>query len=287
MYSQDLVNTAASWGHRSHGHGLAGSKEWERIAPSSLKLPPRYSESYKKRMDLPSHVNPYTGPGPALASASNSTSSSLSDDPTVSLGLREGEDRFRSLTDLKWGEFESMGFGTLAADEKKLQFDLTESARTVRCEHFVSETHSYFDDMKDRAAKRATLSWNDFSTAGFTRTDAPLSTTLQFSTPVTHTISSWPSHNADITKKLKKTARTLPAFGWDTEPVLGTEEVMEEAFLDVFCDLVWGGGWREEVVGILGAEGRTVEVERECSWALVGVLCALSALLLIRRLDRV
>lgn len=50
----------------------------------------------------------------------------------MGLGLREGEDRFRSLTDLKWGEFETMGFGTLAADEKKLQFDLTESARTVR-----------------------------------------------------------------------------------------------------------------------------------------------------------
>jgi len=38
--------------------------------------------------------------------------------------------RFRSLTDLKWGEFETMGFG-VGADETKLQFDLTESARTV------------------------------------------------------------------------------------------------------------------------------------------------------------
>lgn len=134
MYSPDLVNTAASWAHRSHGHGLAASKEWERIAPPLLKLPPRYSEAYKKRMDLPSHVHPYTGPGVAPASATNSTSSSLSDDrdAVTGLGLREGEERFRSLTDLKWGEFEMMGFGAVAADEKKLQFDLTESARTVR-----------------------------------------------------------------------------------------------------------------------------------------------------------
>lgn len=253
MYSPDLVNTAASWAHRSHGHGLAASKEWERIAPPSLKLPPRYSEAYKKRMDLPSHVHPYTGPGVAPASATNSTSSSLSDDrdAVTGLGSREGEERFRSLTDLKWGEFEMMGFGAVAADEKKLQFDLTESART------------------SRAAKRATLTWTDFSTAGFTRTDAPLSATLQFSTPLTHTISSWPSHNADLTKKLKKTARTLPAFGWDTEPVLGTEEVVEEAFVDVFCDLVWGGGWREEVGGLLSTEGPVAEVERECNWALI------------------
>ena len=36
------------------------------------------------------------------------------------------------MTDLKWGEFEAMGFGSLVADDKKLQFDLTESARAVR-----------------------------------------------------------------------------------------------------------------------------------------------------------
>ncbi len=41
------------------------------------------------------------------------------------------EERFRSLTELKWGEFEAMGFGGLDPAEKKLQFDLTESARTV------------------------------------------------------------------------------------------------------------------------------------------------------------
>lgn len=45
---------------------------------------------------------------------------------------------------------------------------------------------------------------------------------------------------------------------------------MEEAFVDVFCDLVWGGGWREEVSGILSTEGPVTEVERECNWALVG-----------------
>jgi hypothetical protein len=42
-----------------------------------------------------------------------------------------GEERFRGLTDLKLGEFEAMGFGGLEFSEKKLEFDLTESARTV------------------------------------------------------------------------------------------------------------------------------------------------------------
>ncbi|KAH9956547.1 hypothetical protein BC827DRAFT_754992 [Russula dissimulans] len=39
-----------------------------------------------------------------------------------------GRRAFWSLTDLKWGEFEEMDFGSLHPSEKKLQFDLTESA---------------------------------------------------------------------------------------------------------------------------------------------------------------
>jgi hypothetical protein len=40
-------------------------------------------------------------------------------------------DRFRSLTDLKWGEFEEVGFGGDGETRKKLEFDLNESARAV------------------------------------------------------------------------------------------------------------------------------------------------------------
>jgi len=76
---------------------------------------------------------------PSTSSYSSATSSGTSgsllqekDYFGLGLGNREGEDRFRSLTDLKWGEFETMGFGGLGADdEKKLQFDLTEGARNV------------------------------------------------------------------------------------------------------------------------------------------------------------
>ena len=41
-----------------------------------------------------------------------------------------GEEKFRSLSDKRWGDFETLGFGE--GDVKKLQFDLNESARTVR-----------------------------------------------------------------------------------------------------------------------------------------------------------
>ena len=149
IYSPDLVKTASTWAHRgAHSNvsnGLASSKEWDRIAPATLKLPPRYSEAYKKRMDLPANFHPDTVPGTAYAptgmgsqptssysSATSATSGTSfeSDGDYFGLSGRDGDDRFRSLTDLKWGEFESMGFSGLG-DEKKLQFDLTETARVV------------------------------------------------------------------------------------------------------------------------------------------------------------
>ena len=136
MYSPDLVKTAASWASsrpsREDNRGLAGSKEWERVAPTALKLQPRYSEGYKKRMDMPPNFHPYTMPSSGTSSATSSTSSTSGNEKGKhGLGIREGEDRFRTLTELKWGEFEAMGFGALEADEKKLQFDLTESERMV------------------------------------------------------------------------------------------------------------------------------------------------------------
>ena len=108
-----------------------------------LKLPPRYSEAFKKRMNMPSTFHPDCGPGyDAISLASESSTSSYmstvssmtsvssASDKDFMAGLREGEDRFKSLTDLKWGEFETLGFGGIS-DGKKLEFDLTESARQV------------------------------------------------------------------------------------------------------------------------------------------------------------
>ncbi|TBU44806.1 hypothetical protein BD309DRAFT_861438 [Dichomitus squalens] len=255
MYSPDLVKTCASWANRPRAaassageRAFAGSKEWERIAPPTLKLPPRYSDGYKKRMVLAPNFHPDTGiPGSTSSTLTPpSLSSSISSASSAGSTLfedKEGEERFRSLTDLKWGEFEAMGFGNIVADEKKLQFDLTEGARAAR------------------AAKRATLNWQDFSSSGFSRTDAHLSATLQFSAPVANQITSWPAHQAEMHRKLKKTQKALPAFGWDTEPIMGGEEVIEEAFVDVFCDLIYGGGWMDDE--------RHEETDRECNWALV------------------
>jgi hypothetical protein len=94
-------------------------------------------DSFKKRMDLPPNFHPHSGiASPNASIASSTTASTLGDRQTDYFGLGKpgvgGEERFLSLTELKWGEFETMGFGGLESSEKKLQFDLTESFRTVR-----------------------------------------------------------------------------------------------------------------------------------------------------------
>ncbi|TDL17053.1 hypothetical protein BD410DRAFT_901675 [Rickenella mellea] len=246
LYSTDLVRTCASWGREregAHPGDLRSSKEWQRIAPAGASnlppLPPRYSDAYRKKMDLPNSFNPEMGSASNLSTTSSlaSTVSTLVDDKEFGRST-EGEQRFRSLTDLKWGTFEVAGFGE--GDNKKLEFDLNESARNAR------------------STKRQTLTWADFSSSGFLKDDA-LSTTLQFDAPLTTTITEWPNQAAEMQRKLKKSQKALPSFGWDTSPVMGGEEVIEESFMDVFCDLVYDSGWIERTEGTF----------RDCNWALV------------------
>jgi hypothetical protein len=88
------------------------------------------------------------------------------------------------------------------------------------------------------------LSWSDFPFSGFSPAAPHLarcSSSILLST----------KQQADITRKVKKMQTFFPPFGWETEPVMGTEVIIEEASVDVLCDLGYGGGWidigREEV----------------------------------------
>ncbi|KAJ7746166.1 hypothetical protein DFH07DRAFT_1038602 [Mycena maculata] len=282
-YAPDLVRGGSAWAGAGGSGGppneWAASKAWRTILAGGAGTP-RYSEPFRKRLDLAVGVHPATASSSSIslpygapfnASSLNTSTGApygTSGSPSAynlsapsTTSLTEDGSAFRSLTDLKWGEFESLGFGGSGEAspggakeggiEGRLRFDLTENARA------------------ERMAKRETLSWTDFSTAGFTRSDAPLSATLQFSPPLTlspSALSAPTALNAELTRKLRKAHKALPAFGWDTQPVLGPEEVVEEAFVDVFCDLLWGGGWMERAAGV---GGPAAELARECSWALV------------------
>ena len=127
LYSPDLVRNSASWA--STKGDFQSSKEWSRIAPQFLKLQPKYSENYRKYINVPPGFAPDLGPGTNVLEIVRTP-----DDNGRELGLlgldTQEDDRFRSLTDMRWGTFESFGFSD--TDKKKLNFDLTEGARKVR-----------------------------------------------------------------------------------------------------------------------------------------------------------
>lgn len=97
-----------------------------------MDLPPGWALDDGARAPPPLSSNGDGGPGAvsaapsAASSLSSSTASTLVDDDYFGSGSEWG-----SLVDLKWGAFESVGFGGVKAEEK-LKFDLTEGARAVR-----------------------------------------------------------------------------------------------------------------------------------------------------------
>lgn len=129
LYSNDLVKTGAGW-------DLGNSKEWNRVTSSQpgLKMGgPRYSDSYRKHMGLSTNEYPETGLPPSPNVSLTPSSSIVEECDTVDpLAPKEDQLRFRSLTDLRWGEFESLGFlASSNATQKRLEFDLNEGARNV------------------------------------------------------------------------------------------------------------------------------------------------------------
>ena len=89
IYAPNLIKNATRWA--THTAGATGnppnvftwSRGWERVAPPTLKLTPRYADSFKKRMDLPPNFHPHTGVASSNASiVSSPTESSVGDSPT-------------------------------------------------------------------------------------------------------------------------------------------------------------------------------------------------------------
>ncbi|KAI5822428.1 hypothetical protein K523DRAFT_335222, partial [Schizophyllum commune Tattone D] len=256
-YESDLVKNGSLWGYSAPKHpptALAATREWERMTVGGRE--PRYSDNFKKRLDLPTGAVPATPPAAGNGAKEYGMSSYLSPASTTSpygdylngvplsstpsLTTSEGhDDKFKSLTELKWGEFEALGFDEQGVQDK-LKFDLGESARSAP---------------QARKVKRGTISWNDFSSDGFLRGDDGLDDGLRFTldNPLGIGVSAHPlnekeikERHAELTKKLKKREKasactSLPAFGWDTAPVLGPDVLTEESFLDVYCDLLCGG----------------------------------------------
>ncbi|KAG9001059.1 hypothetical protein FRB94_007120 [Tulasnella sp. JGI-2019a] len=251
LYSPDLVKTAAGWGREGD---LTRRSEWRRITAGGGS--PRYTDSYRRRLNIPAKYAPSIAsvatarsslesagqPSTVTTSTTNGRSgtygASLDDGSEGRLGLRD-TDHFRSLTDMQWGEFSELGFGS--SDTKRLQFDLNEGARLA-----VGQ-------------KRATMTWNDFSSVGFTREDAPLQDTLQFTPPLSSSSHTLSSQSDDIHRKLKKNPKAPPQFNWDITPVAGQDWTVEEGFISCWADLLLSSDWNN----------RRERTFKDVSWAMV------------------
>lgn len=270
LYSQDLVRTGAGWGTEGE---LSRRFEWRRITAGGGF--PRYTDSYRRRLNIPAKYSPSIAsvgtarsslesagqPSTTSGSTANGRSgtygASLDNGSDGGLGLRD-TDHFRSLTDMQWGQFSELGFGS--SDTKRLQFDLSEGAR------LVSVTTIWRDTLliglkrdQARGQKRATMSWNDFSTVGFTREDTPLQDTLQFTPPLSSSAQTLSSQGDDVHRKLRKNPKALPQFNWDTNPIAGQDWTVEEGFITCWADLLLSSDWSNN-------RERTF---RDVNWALV------------------
>lgn len=168
LYTSDLVKNCASWGTEGD---MPHRPEWQRIAPNGQL--PKYSDDYRRRLDIPASYAPSISSFGSRSSLD--TPSSLSSPPSSSakaLAFSLSIDNpvghslldttpvktFNSLNDLRWGEFEELGFSE--ADSQKLQFDLNEGARQVglilllivdaQAERICSESYSKtgYDDLE-------------------------------------------------------------------------------------------------------------------------------------------
>jgi hypothetical protein len=112
-------------------------------------------------------------------------------------------------------------------------------------------------------ATRQTISWQDFASpqGGFDRSNEALSKSLLFSPPVQEQIQHWPEEREEMQKKLKKAYKEAIPFTWDTTPAVVNARgaFVEEMFLDIWVELLYGGGWTD-----------TEELTfREANWVLV------------------
>lgn len=128
LYSSDLVKNAASWAVPKGQ--FSASKDWHRVVPQNSKLAPRFADNFRKYLNIPATFHPEMGP---TTHATDSMQSVVPEKNELGLfqvpeGTQEDE-KFSSLTDMRWGTFENFGFSD--TDKNKLAFDLTESARKV------------------------------------------------------------------------------------------------------------------------------------------------------------
>lgn len=183
---------------------------------------PQLSDRYRKLMNLRS------GKHPAEQPLSGQTQQAAPD-----------LEAYSSLADKAWEEFLQEGFS--GSDPNKLAFNLTESERKAR--------------MKGRKS----LQWSQFEQNGFSPADDGLNDVLAFDDLLEQDLKRWPEDRAELLEKIRKTNKAMPAFDYDTTPLVVSSPSMsgdaqgqweekpfsrmDDIFPEVYADILLGNGW--------------------------------------------
>ncbi|PWN35766.1 uncharacterized protein FA14DRAFT_46690 [Meira miltonrushii] len=183
---------------------------------------PQVSDRYRKLMNLRSGRHPAEQP-----------LSGQTQQPAPDL------EAYSSLADKAWEEFLHEGFS--GSDPNKLAFNLTESERKAR--------------MKGRKS----LQWSQFEESGFNPADDGLNDVLAFDDLLEQDVKRWPEDRAELLDKIRKTNKAMPAFNYDTTPMVVSSPSMsgdpqgqwqekpisrmDDIFPEVYADILLGNGW--------------------------------------------
>ncbi|GAA5950992.1 hypothetical protein JCM3765_004649 [Sporobolomyces pararoseus] len=180
-------------------------------------------------------------PNTSLASSTSSTSSPL---PVYSSAYRhllnirsnsglddELEDeieqgRYKTRVDKEWSKFGELGFSDV--DEKKLEFDLTESERAVP------------------TVPKQAMDWDTFETSGFAGRELFAPNDLVFQQNLSQRVNTYPSTAKSLNDRLRATEKLLPAFPYDTTPHEEPRVTIDNLFFEAWADVLVGGGWARD-----------------------------------------
>ncbi|GAA5896383.1 uncharacterized protein JCM6883_006886 [Sporobolomyces salmoneus] len=180
-------------------------------------------------------------PAASLASSTSSTSSPL---PVYSSAYRHllnirsnsgldddledefDQGRYKTRVDKEWSKFGELGFSDV--DEKKLEFDLTESERTIP------------------TAPKQPIDWDTFETSGFAGRELFAPNDLVFQQTLSQRVSTYPSASKTLNDRLRAAEKILPAFPYDTTPHEEPRITIDSLFFEAWADVLVGGGWARD-----------------------------------------
>ncbi|KDN41608.1 hypothetical protein K437DRAFT_258204 [Tilletiaria anomala UBC 951] len=219
-------------------------EEWEACRGDDPQhgLYPQFSDRFRKLIN-------YRGGLQGLKSSGVPPVGPLSEFGLRSPDPNDALNSHSSLVSKAWGDFANIGF--LETDSSKLAFDLKETER------------------KNRSERRGTKIWSDFASSGFgvDGDDAGLDSVLSFDDQLKEELERWPNGHAEILERMRKSARKVPDFSYDTRakvissPSLtctidgntqaqgqaaGADNAyskIDETFAEVWADYMLGCGW--------------------------------------------